>query len=101
MNNDQIWQAALGELEINLSRVNFVTWFKDTFLSSFEDGRAIICVPNAFVKKWLEEKYHKNIVNSLENISKQKLNEIIYKIELRHGQKENIETVAPIITPKK
>lgn len=55
MNNDQIWQAALGELEINLSRVNFVTWFKDTFLSSFEDGRAIICVPNAFVKKWLEE----------------------------------------------
>ncbi|MDP3836628.1 MAG: chromosomal replication initiator protein DnaA [bacterium] len=85
MNNDQIWQATLGELEINLSRVNFVTWFKDTFLSSFEDGRAIICVPNAFVKKWLEEKYHKNIVNSLENITKHKLHEIIYKIELRHG----------------
>ena len=84
MNNEQIWQAALGELEINLSRVNFVTWFKDTFLSSFENGRAIICVPNAFVKKWLEEKYHKNIVNSLENITKQKLTEIIYKIELHH-----------------
>ena len=67
MNNEQIWQATLGELEINLSRVNFVTWFKDTFLSSFENGRAIVCVPNAFVKKWLEEKYHKNIVNSLEN----------------------------------
>ena len=82
MNNEQIWQATLGELEINLSRVNFVTWFKDTFLSSFENGRAIICVPNAFVKKWLEEKYHKNIVNSLENITKQKLQEIIYKIEL-------------------
>lgn len=85
MNNDQIWQATLGELEINLSRVNFVTWFKDTFLSSLEDGRAIICVPNAFVKKWLEEKYHKNIVNSLESITKHKLHEIIYKIELRHG----------------
>ncbi|MBN2884465.1 chromosomal replication initiator protein DnaA [Patescibacteria group bacterium] len=84
MNNDQIWQATLGELEINLSRVNFVTWFKDTFLASLENGSAIICVPNAFVKKWLEEKYHKNIVNSLENITKQKLNQIIYKIELRH-----------------
>jgi len=84
MNNDQIWQATLGELEINLSRVNFVTWFKDTFLASLENGSAIICVPNAFVKKWLEEKYHKNIVSSLENITKQKLNQIIYKIELRH-----------------
>jgi len=84
MNNDQIWQATLGELEINLSRVNFVTWFKDTFLASLENGSAIICVPNAFVKKWLEEKYHKNIVASLENITKQKLNQIIYKIELRH-----------------
>lgn len=93
MNNDQIWQATLGELEINLSRVNFVTWFKDTFLSSFEDGRAIICVPNAFVKKWLEEKYHKNIVNSLENITKHKLHEIIYKIELRHGS-NSISSVA-------
>lgn len=85
MNNEQIWQATLGELEINLSRVNFVTWFKDTFLSSFENGRAIVCVPNAFVKKWLEEKYHKNIVNSLENITKQKLQEIIYKIELHRS----------------
>lgn len=85
MNNEQIWQATLGELEINLSRVNFVTWFKDTFLSSFENGRAIVCVPNAFVKKWLEEKYHKNIVNSLENITKQKLQEIIYKIELHRA----------------
>lgn len=101
MNNDQIWQATLGELEINLSRVNFVTWFKDTFLSSFEDGRAIICVPNAFVKKWLEEKYHKNIVNSLENITKQKLNEIIYKIELRHGKQEIVETISSITVPKK
>ncbi|MGE5425526.1 MAG: chromosomal replication initiator protein DnaA [Bacillota bacterium] len=101
MNNDQIWQAALGELEINLSRVNFVTWFKDTYLSSFENGRAIICVPNAFVKKWLEEKYHKNIVSSLENISKQKLQEIIYKIELRHaGPHELAPSVMSIKQPE-
>jgi len=90
----------LGELEINLSRVNFITWFKDTFLSSFENGRAIICVPNAFVKKWLEEKYHRNIVSSLENITKQKLNEIIYKIELRHGKQENVITLENVAIPK-
>jgi chromosomal replication initiator protein len=89
MNHDQLWRAVLGELEINLSRVNFVTWFKDTFLSSFENGSVIICVPNGFVKKWLEEKYHKNILSSLENISKEKINEIIYKIELQKSDKKN------------
>lgn len=100
MNNEQIWQAALGELELTLTRVNFITWFKDTFLSSIEGGQAIVCVPNGFVKKWLEEKYHKEIVISLENISKQKLSEIIYKIELKPNTaseknkqiKTNIET---------
>jgi chromosomal replication initiator protein len=85
MTSEQIWQAVLGEIELSLSRANFVTWFKDTFISSFENNRAIICVPNAFVKKWLEEKYHKNILSALENITKQKIEEIIYKIELRRG----------------
>lgn len=83
MTNEQVWQALLGEIEINLSRANFITWFKDTFISSFEDGRVVVCVPNAFVKRWLEEKYHKSITNALENITKQKITEIIYKIELK------------------
>ncbi len=83
MNNEQVWQAVLGEIEINLSRANFITWFKDTFISSFEDGRVVICVPNAFVKKWLEEKYHKNIISALQSVTKQDIKEIIYKIELK------------------
>lgn len=86
MNNEQVWQAVLGEIELNLSRANFITWFKDTFISSFENEKVIVCVPNAFVKKWLEEKYHKNILSALENVSKQSIKEIIYKIELKRGQ---------------
>lgn len=85
MTNEQIWQAVLGEIELGLSRAHFITWFKDTFISSFESGRYIICVPNAFVKKWLEEKYHKTIIGALTNVTKQPVEEIIYKIELRPG----------------
>ena len=77
MTNEQVWQTVLGEIEVSLSRANFVTWFKDTFISSFENERVIICVPNAFVKKWLEEKYHKNIISALESTTKQKIQEII------------------------
>lgn len=89
MNNEQIWRAVLGELEVSLTRANFITWFKDTFVSSFENGRIIICVPNGFVKKWLEEKYHKNILHSLEKITKQTISEIIYKIELQKHTETN------------
>ena len=90
MTNEQIWQAVLGEIEVSLSRANFVTWFKDTFISSFENDRFIVCVPNAFVKKWLEEKYHKNIISALENITRQPVQEVIYKIELRSGAGVNL-----------
>jgi chromosomal replication initiator protein len=83
MNNEQIWQAALGEIELNLSKANFTTWFKNTFISSFEDGKAILCVPNAFTKSWLETKYHKEIASSLEHVVNQKIKEILYKVELK------------------
>jgi len=85
MNNESVWQAVLGEIEINLSRANFVTWFKDTFISSFENNKVVVCVPNGFVKKWLEEKYHKNILSALKSVTKQEVKEIIYKIELKKG----------------
>jgi chromosomal replication initiator protein len=86
MNNEQVWKAVLGEMEISLSRANFITWFKDTFISSFENNKIILCVPNAFVKKWLEEKYHKNILEALKSVTKQNIKEIIYKIELRKSK---------------
>ena len=83
MNNEQIWQAALGEIELNLSKANFTPWFKNTFVSSFEDGRAILCVSNAFTKSWLETKYHKEIAGALEHVINQKIKEILYKVEIR------------------
>lgn len=95
MTNEQVWQTVLGEIEVSLSRANFITWFKDTFISSFENERVVICVPNAFVKKWLEEKYHKNIISALENVTKQKIKEIIYKIELKKSGQATFEINRP------
>lgn len=83
MNNDQIWQAVLGEIELNLSKANFTTWFKNTFISTFEEKKVVICVPNTFTKAWLEKKYHKEIAEALQNVSNQKVDEIFYKVEMR------------------
>ncbi|MFA5359818.1 MAG: chromosomal replication initiator protein DnaA [Patescibacteria group bacterium] len=83
MNNEQLWQAILGEIELSLSRANFTTWFKNTFISSIENNRVIICVPNTFTKAWLEKKYHKEIANAFKNVGSVEIKEIIYKVETR------------------
>ncbi|MBA3046943.1 chromosomal replication initiator protein DnaA [Patescibacteria group bacterium] len=83
MNNEQLWQAILGEIELSLSKANFTTWFKSTFISSNEDNKVVVCVPNTFTKAWLENKYHKEIASAFQNITGEKIKEIFYKVEVR------------------
>ena len=52
-----IWQAVLGEVELTVSRGNFVTWFKNTHLLEYTPEKAVIGVPNVFIKQQLERKY--------------------------------------------
>ncbi|OHA46663.1 MAG: hypothetical protein A3A80_02255 [Candidatus Terrybacteria bacterium RIFCSPLOWO2_01_FULL_44_24] len=65
MTKDDLWQLVLGELELSLSRANFITWFQKTVLYDKKDGLAVVSVPNAFAKEWLETKYRKPILKSL------------------------------------
>ena len=80
MNNEQLWQAILGELEVSLTKANFTTWFKSTFILSQEDNKIFVAVPNAFTKAWLENKYCKAIVSALKKITHNQLSEIYYKV---------------------
>lgn len=81
MTNNEIWQAVLAELELTISKANFVTWFKNTGIISFQEGQALLCAPNAFTKAWLEKKYHQQIVKSLERITGKAVKKLEYKID--------------------
>lgn len=83
MNTHELWQAALGELELALSKAHYTTWFRNTFVSTFEEGKAIVCVPNAFTKAWLEKKYHEAVINALKNVTGDAVQEVIYKVEVK------------------
>src|ERR1051326_4842323 len=65
MQETTLWQAVLGEVELSISRGNFVTWFKNTQLIRYNDEAAVIGVPNIFVKKQLERKFNDLIVEVL------------------------------------
>ncbi|MBI5134876.1 chromosomal replication initiator protein DnaA [Candidatus Uhrbacteria bacterium] len=98
MNHAQLWQAALAELELLVSRANFSTWFKDTSIASYEDARVVIRVPNAFTQAWLEKKYHPAIIKAISNITQEHVKEIIYKIEVVRGGVH--ETASMGLAPK-
>ena len=83
MNNEQLWQAVLGEIELMVSKANFTTWFKHTFISTYDNGHAVICVPNIFTKAWLEKKYQTEIITALKNTTKEEKIEIIFKIDTK------------------
>lgn len=89
MNNQQLWQAILGELELILSKAHFTTWFKNTFISDTTEEEIIIAVPNAFTKTWLENKYHQHILKAVQNITGN-VKKINYRIESLNNQQLNI-----------
>jgi len=80
MDLQQLWQVALGELELSISKANFTTWFKNTFIIEYSNDTIIIGVPNAFTKTWLEKKYHKEIITTLKNAGAQ-IKLIEYKVQ--------------------
>ena len=65
MQENSLWQAVLGEIELSISRGNYVTWFKNTQLIRFKDDVMVIGVPNIFVKNQLERKFNELVLSVL------------------------------------
>jgi len=94
MDKKALWQAALGELEIVFSKANFITWLKNTFIHSFENGSVVIGVPSAFNKEWLQNKLHNQILETLNKLSPVPIKKIEYKVI---SQQEELNKINPLI----
>jgi len=60
-----LWQAVLGEIELSVSRGNYLTWFKNTELVQHSDELVVIGVPNVFIKQQLEKKFNNIFAETL------------------------------------
>ncbi len=80
---DQIWEAALGEIELQISRPNFATWLKSSRLVEKQEGVAFVSLPNNFAKEWVENKYHKIILAALRNLD-ETTKKIEYSVESKN-----------------
>lgn len=62
-----VWKNALAEIEQQISKANFSTWFQDTSLLSAENGEVKIGVKNSFYIKQLRNRYLDLIKTALQN----------------------------------
>ena len=65
---EQIWQTALGELQLVLTKENYDTWLSGTRVVEEDEAALTIGVPKAFHKDWLEHKLKGPIANTLERL---------------------------------
>lgn len=79
MNNQQLWQAILGNLEVSLSKANFNTWFKNTAIAERGVDFIIVGVPSAFYRDWIANKFHQEMLKSLKAIAPE-IREIKYQV---------------------
>ena len=51
----EIWEATLGELQVQVSKQNYRTWLEKTTGLDYRNGEFVVGVPNAFVAAYLEQ----------------------------------------------
>jgi len=91
----QLWENVLVNIELTISKANFTTWFKDTYILRVEDGIVHLSVPNEFAKDWLATKYHRDILNALRSFADH-IRGLEYTVKKDFRRKE--ETERPVQT---
>ena len=61
----EIWEAALGELQIQVSKPNYRTWFEKTIGISYQENQFIVGVHNSFVGEYLDKNQRSLIEKAL------------------------------------
>jgi chromosomal replication initiator protein len=61
----EIWQAALGQIQLQVTPADYDTWIRDTTVVSQEDGLFVIGAPHAFAREWLENRLRNLVKKTL------------------------------------
>lgn len=65
-----LWQTALSELQLQMTKATFDTWVKPTFAIAFDSEKNILIVGvrNAYAKQWLENRLYGMIERTLNHV---------------------------------
>jgi len=89
MDANRIWQAALGELQLELTRATFETWLRNSRLVACEDGIFVIGVANTYARDWLESRLRSVVARVLTRLTGRTAS---VRFVVWEGQREEPET---------
>lgn len=65
---NSIWHAALGELQLQMTRATFDSWVRPTHAVSFENDQLVVGVHSPYAKEWLENRLNTTIQRTVTGI---------------------------------
>lgn len=99
MQDEQLWQAALGQLELKVSQSNFLTWFRGTRIIQRKEGIITINTPSPFAYEWLSKKYRSSILDILRSLDTT-IQEVRFSIHSQLDRRQPIKKNSHIVVHK-
>jgi len=75
----EIWEAALGELQIQVTKSNYRTWLEKTEGLSYESNQLVVGAPNVFVAEYLDKNQRSLIEKTLIGLTHPKV-KVVFRI---------------------
>lgn len=96
----EIWETALGELQVQVSKPNYRTWFGKTTGLSYQDNQFTIGVPSTFVAEYLEKNQRSLIEKSLIGLTSPGV-QVVFRVngKTHHQRTYDTEPGLPEATP--
>ena len=101
----EIWNAVLGELQLQLPRPTFETWLKHTDGVSYDEHEFVVEAPTPFAVEWLERRMYNAIQKTVEKVTERPL-DVLFRVRQGHetengsvtstGQTLELETGSPV-----
>lgn len=93
---NQIWDAALGELQLQVARPAYETWLKDTDGVAHGDGEFVVGTANAFVSEMLEHRMYPLIERAIEHVIGEPTS-VRFQVVTQSSVSERVEPETPYV----
>ena len=90
----QIWDAALGELQLQVERTAFETWLRDTDGVAHRDGEFIVGTANAFIAEMLEHRMYPLIERAIAHVVGEPTS-VRFQVVTQSDTSESVQAGAP------
>ncbi len=99
----QIWETALGELQIQVNKPNYLTWLEKTAGLSYHDNQFVVGVPNTFVAEYLDKNQRSLIEKTLIGLTGRDI-KVVFQVDSRQrdssGSYSFRKEPGPMFNPK-